>query len=65
MKQVLFIAVEIAIPAAAVICGVSLALSGRKALGWIAGMALIGSWVGGLTLLAATAIAGRGHPSCD
>ena len=58
MKQVFFIAAEIAIPATAVICGVSLGMSGRRVLGWVAPLALLGAWGGGLTLLAATAIAG-------
>lgn len=59
MKQVLFIAAEIAIPATAVICGISLGMSGRKVFGWVAALALLGAWGGGLTLLAATAIAGK------
>ncbi|MDH5504056.1 MAG: hypothetical protein OEY98_08530 [Acidimicrobiia bacterium] len=59
MKQVFFISVEIAIPATAVICGVSLGMSGRKALGWWASVVLLVAWAGGLTLLAATAIAGE------
>lgn len=59
VKQVFFIAVEIAIPATAVMCGVSLGMSGRKALGWGTSLALLVAWAGGLTLLAATAIAGE------
>ena len=58
MKQVLFLAAEIAIPATAIICGVSLGMSGRKVLGWVAALALLGAWGGGLALLAATAIGG-------
>ena len=57
MKQAFFIAAEIAIPATAVICGASLAMNGRKALGWLTALALLGAWGGGLTLLATTAIA--------
>lgn len=58
VKQVFFIAAEIAIPATAIICGAALTMNGRKVLGWVAALALIGAWGGGLTLLAMTAIAG-------
>ena len=59
VKPILFLALEITIPATAVICAGSLILSGRKALGWFGAMALIASWAAGLTLLAAASIAGR------
>jgi hypothetical protein len=58
VKQVLFIAAEIAIPATAIICGVSLGMSGRKLFGWVAALSLLGAWGGGLALLAVTAITG-------
>lgn len=59
MKPILFLALEITLPSAAVICAGSLILSGRKAIGWLGALALIGSWAAGLALLAVTAIAGR------
>lgn len=58
IRQLAFLAFEIAIPAFAIICGITLSMNGRKLLGWLTALAVLGIWAAGLTLVASRALAG-------
>ena len=58
IRQLAFLAFELAIPAIAIICGVALSMNGRKLLGWLTALAVLGVWAAGLTLIASRALTG-------
>ena len=58
IRQLAFVAFELTIPAIAIIYGITLSVNGRKRLGWLAALAVLGVWAGGLTLVTSRALAG-------